>query len=72
MRYLYLIDSSCSHAALFRVGRGRFDSRFTNSLLTAKEESSRDTHDLWRHGHEIVFPHEPKRDAVTGTNLIRE
>jgi hypothetical protein len=36
-----------------------------NSLLTADEESSRSSHDLWRHALQIVFPHEPKWDAVT-------
>src|SRR5579872_1749805 len=35
-----------------------------NSLLTADEESSRSSHDLRRHGLQIVFPHEPKWDAV--------
>jgi len=35
-----------------------------NSLLTADKESSRSSHDLWRHGLEIVFPHEPKWDTV--------
>jgi hypothetical protein len=45
--------------------KGRFDSRFTNFLLTADEEGSRSAHDLRRHDLEIVFPHEPKRDPVT-------
>ena len=36
----------------------------SNSLLTADEESSRRPHDLRRHGLQIVFPHEPKWDAV--------
>ena len=35
-----------------------------NSLLTFNEESSRGSHDLRRDGLEIVFPHEPKWDAV--------
>jgi len=45
--------------------RGRFDSRFTNSLLAANEESSCGSHDLRRDGLQIVFPHEPKWDAIT-------
>jgi hypothetical protein len=36
-----------------------------NSLLTVNEESSRGSHDLRRHGLQIVFPHEPKWNAVT-------
>ena len=36
-----------------------------NLLLTADEEGSRSSHDLRRHGLQIVFPHEPQRDAVT-------
>jgi hypothetical protein len=36
-----------------------------NLLLTANEESSRGSHDLRRHFLQIVFPHEPKRYAVT-------
>jgi hypothetical protein len=36
----------------------------SDSLLTADEESSRSSHNLRRHGLRIVFPHEPKRDAV--------
>jgi len=36
-----------------------------NLLLSANAESSRRSHDLRRHGLQIVFPHEPKWDAVT-------
>jgi len=35
-----------------------------NSLLTADEEGSRGSHDLRRHGLQILFPHEPKWDPV--------
>jgi len=34
------------------------------TLLAAYEKSARSPHNIRRHGFEIVFPHEPKRDAV--------
>jgi hypothetical protein len=40
-----------------------------NSLLTANEEGSRSSHDLRRHGLEIVFPHQPKWDAVAQSDF---
>ena len=36
-----------------------------NWLLTADEKGSRGSHDLRRNGLQIVFPHEPKWNAVT-------
>jgi hypothetical protein len=41
-----------------------------NSLLTANKESSRRSHDLRRHGLQIVFPHQPKWDAVTEFRIL--
>lgn len=35
-----------------------------DSVLTADEESSSHSHGLRCHSLQIIFPHEPKRDAV--------
>ena len=45
---------------------GRFDSRFIRFAprLASNEESACSSHDLRRHGLEIVFPHQAKRDTV--------